>query len=151
MHDRDGLPLFLGTLFRIDVDQRLERTFEQHRALVLAIFGDEFLARFFWDDPGEDRARSYQRATARAEIWLNGGQYRLVMDHLLERVHLLRDQLVNGAATSGGRLNRAALARCAELMDALLPAIATVIIDHGTGEDWGVLCYPPQHSTTEAT
>ncbi len=63
-----------------------------------------------------------------------------------ERVYLARCQLVHGAATYGGKLNRTALRRCVMMMQRLLPAMLMVWIDHGADEDWGPLCYPPMRS-----
>ena len=67
----------------------------------------------------------------------------MLVDRALERVYLLRCQLVHGAATCGGRLNREALAQCAQFVQQLLNAILLIVIDHGRDEDWGPMCYPP--------
>jgi len=66
-----------------------------------------------------------------------------VLDRLLDRIYLLRCQLVHGAATFGSKLNRAALQRCNRMLEHLLAAMVIVIIDHGADEDWGLMCYPP--------
>ena len=42
-----------------------------------------------------------------------------------------------------GKLNRTSLMRCVVMMQRLLPALLGVWIDHGSGEDWGPMCYPP--------
>ena len=55
----------------------------------------------------------------------------------------MRCQLVHGAATYGGKLNRTSLKRCVVMMQRLLPALPSVRIDHGADEDWGPMCYPP--------
>lgn len=62
---------------------------------------------------------------------------------MLERIYLLRCQLVHGAATYGGALNRDSIALCSRTLGELLPAFLLVIIDHGYEEDWGPLPYPP--------
>lgn len=67
----------------------------------------------------------------------------MVLDEVLERVYLMRCQLVHGAATYGGKLNRTSLRRCVMMMQRLLPTLLLVWIDHGADEDWGPMCYPP--------
>ena len=67
----------------------------------------------------------------------------MILERCLERVYLLRCQLVHGAATYGGKLNRTSLKRCVMLLDCLLPAMLHVFADHGADRDWGLLCYPP--------
>ena len=46
----------------------------------------------------------------------------MILDELLARVYLMRCQLVHGAATYGGKLNRTSLKRCVMMMQRLLPA-----------------------------
>ena len=55
----------------------------------------------------------------------------------------MRCQLVHGAATHAGKLNRTSLTRCVWMMKRLLPAFLMVWIDHGADEDWGPICFPP--------
>lgn len=55
----------------------------------------------------------------------------------------LRGQLVHGAASRDGAINRESVQRCAEMLGYLLPAFLRVVIKHGVEIDWGPLCYPP--------
>lgn len=55
----------------------------------------------------------------------------------------MRCQLVHGAATHGGKLNRKSLRHCVMMMQRLLPTFLMAWIDHGADEDWGPMCYPP--------
>ena len=71
------------------------------------------------------------------------GDYILILDRLLERIHFLRCQLVHGASTHNSKLNRTAVEHCSTMLGHLLPAFLLVLIDHGYEEDWGRLCYPP--------
>ena len=67
----------------------------------------------------------------------------LIAEQLLERIYLLRCQVVHGASTYGSQLNRDALKHCTGMMRLMIPAILTVWINHGVDQDWGALCYPP--------
>jgi hypothetical protein len=40
-------------------------------------------------------------------------------------------------------MNRKAVEHCTTMMAKLMPALLRVWIDHGSGEDWGIMCYPP--------
>ncbi len=71
------------------------------------------------------------------------GDYILILDRLLERIHFPRCQLVHGASTHNSKLNRTAVKHCSTMLGHLLPAFLLVLIDHGYEEDWGRLCYPP--------
>ena len=66
-----------------------------------------------------------------------------ILDELLGRIYLVRCQLVQGAATFGGKLNRDTVRRCGMMLELLLFAIVPIIIDHAWTENWDSLCYPP--------
>ena len=67
----------------------------------------------------------------------------LILELALERIALLRGQIVHGAATRGSRLNRQSLQRCRKVLEALLPAVLQLVIEHRADDDWPPLCYPP--------
>ena len=64
-------------------------------------------------------------------------------------IYLMRCQLVHGASTYGGKLNRTSLRRCTTMLEHLVRAVLQVLIDHGADEDWGSLCYPPMRPGSE--
>ena len=64
----------------------------------------------------------------------------IAIQAILERVYLMPCQLVHGAATYGGKLNRTSLRRCVTMMQRLLPAFLMAWIDHEADVDWGGRC-----------
>ncbi|TVQ32703.1 MAG: hypothetical protein EA376_04885 [Phycisphaeraceae bacterium] len=141
--DRESLATFLHRLFKHDHDDVLGATVKAHRKLAESIVGDEFLNKHFWREGDENSIRSVQRAMYRLRSEIGDGKCHKALASTLDRVYLARCQLVHGAATFEGKLNRTAVRRCARFMEIALPAITTVIIDHAWEEDWGNLCYPP--------
>ena len=109
----------------------------------MSLLEDEHLSSFFWQDPSDKRAIKSKKAKYDARTWYIEKRWTMVLDRLLERIYLMRCQLVHGAATYGGKLNRTSLRRSVTMMGHLLPAVLLVWIDHGSGEDWGAMCYPP--------
>ncbi len=83
------------------------------------------------------------KARFEARTWYVDARWGLLVERLIERIYLMRCQLVHGAATFGGKLNRPSLDRCTRMLRHLLAAVLLVIIDHGADEDWGEMCYPP--------
>ena len=61
----------------------------------------------------------------------------------MDRLFVLRGQLVHGGATGGGKLNRRSLQNCLALLRALLPVLLSIVIDKGCDDEWPELCYPP--------
>lgn len=141
--DRESLPPFLDRALQLDADDQISQVLKDHRKLGMSIFDDEYLTKFFWEDPTDERARKAKKTKFDARTWYVEDRLSLILERLLERIYFLRCQLVHGGATFGGRLNRTVLRRCSTMLGHLLPAILLALIDHGYDEDWGPLCYPP--------
>ena len=142
--DRECWRRFLDRILALDGDGRLSEVLDTHKKLVLAILDDTYLAAFFWKDPTPQKARQTPRDRRQASQWYQGRQYGMILEAVVDRIYLLRCQLVHGAATHDSQLNRKSLRRCTTMLAHLLPAVLTIITDHGTDEDWGTMCYPPQ-------
>ena len=140
---------FLDRILALDRDGRIKKALTEHKPLVMSILDDEYLSRFFWEEPGESRARKSKKAKFEARTWYIDGNLTLVLDRLIERIYLLRCQLVHGAATYNGSLNRTAIRHCSTMLGHLLLAVLLVWIDHGADEDWGPMCYPPHRKTMQ--
>ena len=141
--DRASWRAFLDKILTLDSDGRVSRTLTENKRLVMSLLEDEYLSSYFWKDPSDKRASQSKKAKYDARTWYIEKRWTMILDRLLERVYLMRCQLVHGAATYGGKLNRTSLRRSVTMMGHLLPAVLLVWIDHGSGEDWGTLCYPP--------
>jgi hypothetical protein len=141
--DRECWRRLFDRLLSIDGSHHLATALTEQRDLVMALLDDEYLSAYFWQEPSGIRASKSKKAKFEARTWYLEGRWSILLDRLLERIHLLRCQLVHGGATFGGKLNRTSLARCVQMMDHLLVAVLLVIIDHGAGQDWGPMCYPP--------
>lgn len=141
--DLCALNTFLSRMFDADADHRIATLLTDQRELVTAIVGDAFLSRYFWQDPGEDEARRAHGSARKLGSLYFEKRYTRILDMVLNRVYLARCQLVHGAATLGGRLNREAVGRCATFIGHFVPTVSLVIIDHAWRGDWDGLCYPP--------
>lgn len=134
---------FLGRIVEEDADRQIGTMLSDHRDLVKAIVSDEYLSRYFWQEPGEEEARKAQNHARKLGSLYFDKRYANILDLVMTRVYLARCQLVHGAATHRGKLNREAVGRCANFVGHFLTAASLVIIDHACDGDWGGLCYPP--------
>lgn len=137
---------FIDRMLQLDQGDHIVDALVDNKRLVMSIFDDEYLSRYFWQEPTDKRASQSKKTKYDARTWFSQRNWILVLDRLIERIYLLRCQLVHGAATYNSRLNRAATRRCSQMMDHLLKACLLVWIHFGAGEDWGILCYPPMDS-----
>ncbi len=141
--DRESWRAFLDRILKLDRDGHVAGTLREHKRLVISLLDDEYLSNFFWQEPSAARAKQSRKAAHNAQTWYIEQRWTVVLDEILNRVYVMRCQLVHGAATYGGKLNRDSLKRCVLMIQRLLPAVLLVWIDHGADEDWGPMCYPP--------
>jgi hypothetical protein len=142
--DRQSLELFIRRLSKHDQDALIPTTLKENRKLLESLISDEYLCRYYWKEPGDSAARRAHNGVHKLRGWLREGQTRTALEASLDRAYLARCQLVHGAATYGGKLNRTPVRRCARFLELVLPVFSTIIIDHGWRDDWGELCYPPE-------
>lgn len=144
--DRHTLGKFVSQVLELDASEHVVTNLMQHKQLVMKIMDDEYLAARYWEEPTDETARRTKKTVFDVRQYYLDGRFYRVFLRLLERIYLMRCQLVHGAATAGGKLNRTSLRRCNIMLGHLLPAVLLVIIDHGEDADWGALCYPPMEN-----
>lgn len=138
--DRESWRRFVDAILELDETGYLNSMLIEHKRLVLSLLDDEFLSGFFWQDPSETQASRARRAKHRAQTWYFEKRWTTILDELLERIYLMRCQLVHGAATYRGKLNRTSLRRCIMMMQRLVPTFLMVWIDHGAEITTGDPC-----------
>ena len=143
--DRECWRVFVDRILDLDSGGLISEMLTQNKQLVISLLEDEYLSKFFWEEPGRERANKARRKKFQAQGWFIDGSWKLIVEQVLERIYLMRCQLTHGAATYGGKLNRTSLRRCSTMMGHLLPTMLLVLIDQGADEDWGIMCYPPIH------
>jgi hypothetical protein len=143
MPDRPSWQSFLTRILQLDSTGHAKAMLTAQRDLVMSILDDEYLSNYFWEEPSDLRASKSKKSKFDARTWYVEGRWGMILERVVERIYLLRCQLVHGASTFGGKLNRATLQRCVTMLQHVLQAALLVIIDHGDGEYWGDMCYPP--------
>lgn len=141
--DRESWQEFIARMLKLDRQGRIAAMLQEHKRLVLALFDDEYVSAYFWQEPSAERGKKARNAKLRAHSWYVEQAWTMILEEIVGRVYVMRCQLVHGAATYGGKLNRYSLAHCVTMMQRLLPTLLLVWIDHGADEDWGPMCYPP--------
>lgn len=136
----------LERMLKLDKGSHIIDALMENKPLVMSIFEDEFLSRYFWQEPCDKRASKSKKTMYDARTWFIQGNWLMILDRLFERIYFLRCQLVHGASTFNGSLNRIAIRRCTQAMDHLLRAFLLVWINYGSSENWGDMCYPPLRS-----
>lgn len=134
---------FLERMLELDKDELIQRRLEEHKRLVITLFDDEYLSRYFWQDPSDQRAKRVRRSKFEAQTWYAELNWLMILERVFERIYLLRCQVVHGASTYNGNLNRTTVRRCVLMLDHFLRTFLEIWAQWGAEEDWGIMCYPP--------
>lgn len=145
--DRECWRKFVDRLLKLDTSHYLPSLLKAQRQAVRDILDDPYVSKFFWEDPGEKRAKQSSETKYVVPMWYENGDWDLILKRLIDRIYLQRCQLVHGAATYAGSLNRRSLQRSVAMLRHLLNGVLLIIIDHGARQDWGTMCYPPLDKT----
>jgi hypothetical protein len=100
--DRECWRAFVDRMLLLDCDNQIVSTLQEHKRLVISLLEDEYLNNKFWRDPR--RSAHAKNMKHVAQSWYVMEQWTTIIDELLDRIYLMRCQLVHGAATYGGQL-----------------------------------------------
>lgn len=145
--ERDAFKTYFSSLVELDVERRIDRLvwarFSQEIRLLLM---NRHVFAPFWahqagvpgNDDWEERLsagiRKISAAMARRET-------ATVLSVLFDRLYVLRNQLVHGAATWNGGVNRDQVRVGAAILSSLVPIFIDLMMDDPT-RDWGAPFYP---------
>lgn len=110
VRDTASLRTFVDRMLALDESSLIVDVLVENKPLVISIYDDEYLSRYSWEEPTTKRANKSKKAKYDARNWYLEGNWTLVLDRVIERIYLLRCQLVHGAATFKSALNRTAIA-----------------------------------------
>lgn len=145
--ERDQLRGFIRELLAHDGQNRVRSIlFEQFTGPIRTLIDNRFVFEPFWralrthDSSGrwEEQFKASQRLALKA---LMEGQTDVLLSIVLDRLYVLRNQLVHGGATWSGSANRTQVKDGAAILGSLVPAIIRLILDSGS-LDLGEVAYP---------
>jgi Apea-like HEPN len=139
--ERASWKAFVETLLQIDRQQLLAQQIQVIQTDILWLLECKFLDPTFWRNP--DETGGVRRRYHQAIRLYHEGCWVKILGFTLDRIYVLRSQIVHGAATRGSSLNRESLTRCRRVLEALMPVILQLVIEQRVDDQWPPLCYPP--------
>ncbi len=142
--DDDFLPL-METLVQLDEQQQIYHLlWHTYSGPVKALIKNPFVYRPFWQaQRGQlaDWRGSFERSSVEALNCLSRRKVPELLAITLDRLSVLRNQVMGGGATYGSSVNRDQVVTGAELLMSLLPVIFDLMLSHPE-QEWGALAYP---------
>ncbi len=145
--DREVYQSFVRRLVELE-DARWRSLLEDvdFRDAVKKLLNNPWVDHGFWEAvraSGDPRWKhAWREDQKRAEAAWHRGDAARVLSLVLDRLYVLRNQLVHGGATWQGSVNRAQVEDGAWLMEMIVPAVVETLLAH-PDENWGEPWYPP--------
>ncbi len=142
---RQQFQRFIALLVKHDHQKRIYSClWEEYSGHVKALIKNPYVFHAFWvskrngDDVWHEQ---FDQSSLMALNALSRQRVEELSAIVLDRLFVLRNQLIYGGATYQGRINRQQVEDGAGLLGTLLPIMIEIMMNSG-GEDWGNIAYP---------
>ena len=146
MQERERFAGFVDRLVACDQDFRLYNIlWNKFSGPIRLLVENKFVYGPFWDNlRGEVRSweKGFQQSIADANQALSSKNVPYLLRIVLDRLYVLRNQLIHGGATYKSQVNRTQVRDGGNILLALLPVVIELMMQHPRN-DWGKIYFPP--------
>lgn len=144
--ERERFRRFARRLVERDRGRRIyDCLWNEFHGPVRALVESRYLFRDFWifHRTGEgDWEAAFRRSVAAYRRGMTHGRHTaVILQILLDRLYLLRNQLFHGGATWKSRVNRTQVRSANGILAKLVPIVVELMFEH-LDDDWGPIAYP---------
>lgn len=143
--EREKFRQFIRNLVKHDTEQRIFNIlWEKFSGPIRMLIQNPYIYRTFWDfqrGDVKDWKKSFERSNEEAFKHLAKKNVEGLLEILLDRLYILRNQLIHGGSTYNSKINRKQVKDGTRILEMLVPVIIETIMHHPE-EDWGRLLYP---------
>lgn len=145
--ERFAFQRFIEKLVKHDKDQQIYACLWQtYSGPVKALIKNPYVYAGFWqvkrEDVNSDAWREdFDQLSVSALNHLSRQNVPELLTIVLDRLFVLRNQLIHGGATYGSQVNREQVADGAQLLSTLVPIMVEILLEAGA-DDWGDIYYP---------
>ncbi len=113
---------------------------------VRLLLNNPYAFKAFWDcqnglNPDRDWRKEFTADKRRANRALASQNTGTILIILFHRLYVIRNQLIHGGATWGGKVNRSQILDGAAILGDVVPLVVEILMDHPS-IDWGQPIYP---------
>jgi len=144
--ERERFADFVDRLVACDLESRLYNIlWTKFSGPVRLLVENKYVYGPFWDNlRGESRnwEKGFQQSIVDANQALTKRNVPYLLRIVLDRLYVLRNQLIHGGATYKSQVNRAQVRDGGNILMALLPVVIELMMLHPEN-DWGKIYFPP--------
>lgn len=143
--ERGRFKTFIQTLVGADEEQRIfNLLWDKFSGSIRVMLNNQYVYRGFWDYQRGDASSwkaSFEKSNEEAIKYLSANNVSGVLEILLDRLYILRNQLIHGGSTYKSGLNRKTVKDGCRILEMLIPVIVDIIMIN-QDKDWGKLLFP---------
>lgn len=145
LSERQSFKQFVELLVSLDNGDLLHNSlWNNYSGFVRAVINNQYLYPPFWESQkrADDRWKaSFETSKKTAMFSLANNNVPQLMQIVLDRLYVLRNQLMHGGATYQSSVNREQVKDGKRLLNELLPIVINLMLEHSEAE-WGEVFYP---------
>jgi hypothetical protein len=149
LESHDQFNAFVDQLVVMDSDKRIYSClWEEYSGHVKALIRNPYVFHPFWvSQRAQDTLweNEFNQSSVNAINALSRQRVAELCRIVLDRLFVLRNQLIYGGATYKGRINREQVEDGAGLLGTLMPTVIDIMLN-SEGSDWGDVAYPVVNS-----
>jgi hypothetical protein len=136
---------FISKLVRHDHEKRFFKLlWDKFSGPVRMIIENQYIFKPFWEARRGESVnwkKLFDQSNKDANRYLSNNDVAKLIEVVLDRLYMLRNQLMHGGATYKSKVNRAQVRDACNILKLFIPIIIDIIIDN-KNEDWGEIFYP---------
>lgn len=146
LNERDRFAGFIDKLISLDEGSRIfNLLWNTYSGAVRMLIENKFVYGPFWDAQRGMKInweKGFNQSIADANNALAKKNVNYLLRIVLDRLYILRNQLIHGGATYKSKVNRSQVQDGCKILINLLPIMIEIMMEN-SNEDWGEIFYPP--------
>lgn len=143
--ERNQFNEFVATLARHDHEKRFfNLLWNKFSGPVRLIIENQFIFKPFWEaQRGKNIPwkKLFEQSNKEANKYLSKNEVAKLIEVVLDRLYMLRNQIMHGGSTYKSKVNRAQVRDACNILKLFIPIIIDIMIEN-RNEDWGEIYYP---------
>ena len=136
---------FIYKLVNLDYEKRLYNLlWHKFSGPVRLLIANEYLFKPFWQYQRGNKVnwkQLHQKSIDDSKKFLSEQKTEELLKIVLDRLYVLRNQLMHGGATYKSKINRLQMIDACNMLKLIVPVVIDIMIEHHE-EDWGKIYYP---------
>ena len=136
---------FISKLVSHDHEKRFYNLlWQKFSGPVRMIIENQFIFKPFWDAQRGENVnwkKLFDKSNEDANRFLSKNEVGKLIEVVLDRLYMLRNQIMHGGATYKSKVNRAQVKDACNILKLFIPIIIDIMMEN-RNEDWGEIYYP---------